>query len=113
MSAEPNLFDGWAIVELMGHTRMAGKVTEEEHFGAKLGRIDIPKPDGGCFTQFFSGSSLFRLTPTTEEIARRAAAGGNPEPVSAWELRLPAPKQEAEPDELYAPEDEPINDDDD
>lgn len=31
----------WAIVELMGHVRLAGYVTEEERFGAKLGRIDI------------------------------------------------------------------------
>ena len=31
----------WAIVELMGHVRVAGFVTEEERFGVKLGRIDI------------------------------------------------------------------------
>jgi hypothetical protein len=35
-------FDSWAILELMGHVRMAGRVTEEERFGAKMGRIDVP-----------------------------------------------------------------------
>ena len=34
----------WAIVELMGHLRLAGLLSEEEHFGAKMGRIDIPRP---------------------------------------------------------------------
>ena len=32
----------WAIVELMGHVRLAGRLSEEEKFGAKMGRLDIP-----------------------------------------------------------------------
>lgn len=32
----------WAVVELMGHVKLAGRLTEEEKFGAKLGRPDIP-----------------------------------------------------------------------
>lgn len=32
----------WAIVELMGHVRLAGRLTEEEKFGTKMGRLDIP-----------------------------------------------------------------------
>lgn len=91
------LFSGWAIVELMGHVRIAGRVSEEEHFGAKLGRIDIPDPQGDGFTtQFFGGGSVYRLTPATEEIARKVAQSSQPEPVYAWDLRrqmglLPAP----------------------
>lgn len=43
----------WAIVELPSdqgsHVRMAGYLTEEERFGSKLGRLDIPrKPDPAC-----------------------------------------------------------------
>ena len=110
----------WAIVELMGHVRMAGRLTEEEHFGAKLGRLDIPQqPDPGCpqclgkgltgepgallactspscsgvRTQFFGGSSVYRVTPCTEEVARLIASKSNVEPVRVWELpRLPAPR---------------------
>lgn len=80
-------FEQWAILELMGHVRLAGKVTEEEHFGAKLGRIDIPNGDGFT-TQWFSGGSIYRLTPTTEEIARGVALRNQPEPVHRWELPL-------------------------
>ncbi len=79
-------FQEWAIVELMGHVRMAGRVTEVEMFGAKLGRVDIPNSEGFS-TQIFNGSSLYRLTPTTEEIARAVAKSNQPEPVYRWELR--------------------------
>jgi hypothetical protein len=82
-------FEQWAILELMGHVRLAGKVTEEEHFGAKLGRIDIPNSDGFT-TQWFSGGSIYRLTPTTEDIARGVALRNQPEPVHRWELPAPA-----------------------
>lgn len=38
-------FGTWAILELMGHVKLAGFVTEEELFGGKIGRIDIPGAD--------------------------------------------------------------------
>lgn len=95
-------FKQWCIVELMGHVRIAGLVTEEERFGAKLGRIDIPNGDGFT-TQFFNGSSLYRMTPTTEEIARAVATSSQPEPIHRWELpRLNA----GNPDTVDADEDE-------
>lgn len=90
MTTETLTFEQWAILELMGHVKLAGRVTEEEHFGAKLGRIDIPNADGGFTTQYFSGGSIYRLTPTTEEIARSVAQRNQPHPVQLWEL--PAPK---------------------
>jgi len=96
----------WAIVELMGHVRVAGKLTEEEHFGAKLGRIDVPKlPDkncvnckgldvapcptcggGGFVTQFFGGSSVYRITAVSEDVARAAAKSTQIQPVHSWEM---------------------------
>lgn len=92
-------FNQWAIIELMGHVKIAGHVTEVEMFGSKLGRVDIPNGDGFT-TQYFNGSSLYRLTPTTEEIARGVAKSNQPAPVYRWELpevkQLPA----GEPDHL-------------
>lgn len=32
----------WGIVSLMGHKTYAGKISEEEKFGAKMGRVDVP-----------------------------------------------------------------------
>ena len=36
-------FEGWAIVELMGHRRLAGYVTETELAGAPMLRLDVPE----------------------------------------------------------------------
>lgn len=82
-------FESWAIVELMGHVKVAGKLTEEERFGVKMGRIDIPKGKG-FVTQYFGGSSVYRITPCTEATARAAARLGVPAPVHQWELPAPA-----------------------
>lgn len=37
-----NGFEGWAIVELMGHRRLGAWVSEEELAGAAMLRLDIP-----------------------------------------------------------------------
>jgi transcriptional regulator with XRE-family HTH domain len=79
-------FNGWAILEQMGHRRTAGYVTSETLFGVAMGRIDIPRGDGTATTCYFSGGSVFALTPCTEEIARGVAARNQPEPVSPYEL---------------------------
>ena len=34
----------WAIVEIMGHRKHAGRIREEERFGAKMLRVDVPTP---------------------------------------------------------------------
>lgn len=75
----------WLIVELLGHTRLAGYVTEEEKFGGMLGRIDIPNGDG-FITQYFGHGAIFRLTPTTEEVTRSVARMNQPRPVHQFEL---------------------------
>jgi hypothetical protein len=37
-------------------------------------------------TQFFGGGAVYRMTPTTEVIARSVAKANQPEPVHRWEL---------------------------
>lgn len=78
----------WAIVELMGHVKLAGKLTEEEKFGSKMGRLDIPK-DEGFVTQLFGGGSVYRITIVTEEVARQVNKMTTSAPVSPWDF----PKQ--------------------
>lgn len=80
-------FGMWAILELMGHRRLTGYVTEETHFGVGMIRIDIYDDDlvaPAIATQWYSPSALYCLTPTTEEIAR--AASNRPAPIQRWEL---------------------------
>ena len=42
MTEERKAFEGWAILELMGHRRLGGLVTEQEIAGAAFLRIDVP-----------------------------------------------------------------------
>lgn len=104
--SEPKQPETWAIVELMGHVRLGGRLTEEERFGAKMGRLDVPHGDG-FVTQFFGGGSVYRIT-IVDEAAARAVAVRTPEPVSPWEM----PKQIAAPEPQLVVRDEEIDEDD-
>jgi hypothetical protein len=84
---ETNAFEEWAILELMGHRRLAGKVTDAVIGGGAFIRIDIPTKDGRKITQFYSPGSVYCISPTTQEIATQVAINSQPEPVSRWELR--------------------------
>lgn len=67
----------WAIVEIFGHRRHVGRAREEERFGSKLLRIDVPEiqPDGSKVwaSHFYGGSSIFSFTPTDEATVMRFA----------------------------------------
>ena len=65
----------WAVVEIMGHRRHAGRTREVERFGAKMVRVDVPtKGDPtvhGWTTHFYPGSALFSFTPSDEATCLR------------------------------------------
>ena len=83
----PDADDGWEymIVEVFGHRRHAGRVREEERFGAKMLRVDVPtlqvptsEAPGyvapiitGWVTHYYGGSALFSVTPTDEAAVLR------------------------------------------
>jgi hypothetical protein len=104
----PDPFEGWAIVELMGHRRLAGHVTEQEIAGHGFLRLDVHDGNGPVTTQFYSPSSVYCLTPSTEEIARALGARLRPAPVSRYELeppKLAAVRDQDDDDDPY-PEDD-------
>lgn len=72
--AETAAFEGWAVLELMGHRRLGGKVSEAQIAGVSFLRIDMPADEAGRpdLTQYYSPQSVYCLTPATEEIARAA-----------------------------------------
>ena len=80
-------FEGWAILELMGHRKLAGYVRPATIAGSGVIRIDVPARLGGVTaTQYYSPAALYALTPVAEELARRLAALYQPEPITRWEL---------------------------
>lgn len=93
----------WAIVEIMGHHRTAGRIEEVQRFGATMLRVDRPHADGTFTTEFYGGSAIYALRPCLEEIAKRAAAQMYEErPTAPLNYRLPAPAQEDEIEEAPA-----------
>lgn len=61
----------WAVVALMGHIELAGRVTKPGEYGG-LWQIDIP--DGETYrTEFFGSQSVYRIRIVSEEIARAYA----------------------------------------
>lgn len=65
----------WAIVEIFGHRKHAGRTREEERFGAKMLRIDVPvdgDPLKGWTTIYYGGASIFSFGLTDEASVMRA-----------------------------------------
>jgi hypothetical protein len=60
--------DSWAIVELMGHVALAGRVTKPGEYGG-LWQIDVPEGDT-FHTEFFGSQSVYRIRMVSEAIAR-------------------------------------------
>lgn len=104
-------FEGWAVVELLGHRRLGGYVRDVEMFGGRMLRLDIPGPkaESGkedapvlmvsdvpnrviedseywAATQFYGVGSIYCLTPTTADVAIAAAKANQPSPVQRWEM---------------------------
>lgn len=102
-------FESWAVLELMGHRRLGGFVSEATLAGGAFLRIDVPGAEPGKFvaTQYYSPGSVYALTPTTEEAARAVAKRNRPEPMHRWEL-----PERSEPRPAVEPDDAEFDDDD-
>jgi hypothetical protein len=86
----------WAVVELFGHDRIAGFMTEEEIAGAAFVRVDVPEVDGEqAYSKLFGPSAIYAITPVSEDVARAACQRFAVRPLGTWTpsvLRaLPAP----------------------
>lgn len=67
-------FDAWAIIEVFGHKKFAGRVSDQAIGGASFIRVDVPATtDKKPYTKFFGGAAIYAITPCTEEVARIAA----------------------------------------
>lgn len=79
-------FEGWCVVELMGHVTLAGFVSEQEIGGSKLLRIDIPETDANPgFSKLVGTSSIYGITPADEETVRTICSSPQ-RPFNSYEL---------------------------
>ena len=124
MEQEQAKFEGWAIIEMMGHQRESGFVTTEAYGQAVLFRVDVPEipekeevlkreewSDAGAGDYLRAGSKVLRakiparsrlispaavyaLNPCTEEAAKKAVETGIRRPL----ILLEPPKDRALPE---------------
>ena len=83
--SEQQTFDSHCIVELFGHQKIAGKVTEQVIAGQGFIRVDVPPTKRHpAFTRLFGSGAIYSITPVTEEIANSAAESIWIEPVTVY-----------------------------
>jgi len=78
-------FEAWGICELMGHQRIAGRISERAIGGGNLLQVDVPDGDG-FRTVFYGNSAIYALHVTDEAAARACAKVSGTRPTFAWEL---------------------------
>ncbi len=78
--------DSWAVLELFGHTKVAGKVSEATLAGAGFIRVDVPEIDDDrpAFTRFYGPSAVYAMTPCDERVAHAAAGQLRTNPVTGY-----------------------------
>jgi hypothetical protein len=81
-------FKTWAMVELFGHTRIAGEVSEQTIAGGAMVRIDVPETEKSpAFTRIVNVNAIYAINPMTEEMVKSIAGQVNVKPIQAWDIR--------------------------
>lgn len=81
-------FDIYAIVELFGHNRMAGKVSEQTIGSASFIRIDVPETtQQPKFTRLVNPSAIYAINPVTEEVMLVMSESISSRPIESWDIR--------------------------
>jgi len=113
MDPQQAKFDGWAIVDVLGHQRYVGYVTTEAYGQAVLFRIDVPElaerervtkqpgyvdsryvPAGTTvkegavagYTKLIGAGSIYAITPCTKAAALEAVEQSQPRPLMSVQL---------------------------
>ena len=87
-------FEGWVIIQQMGHVSLAGFAREELVAGQMLLRVDVPNVqiEGAetpipSFTKYIHPNSLYDMTVVNEDYAREYAQSIKAQPVQGYEHR--------------------------
>lgn len=101
---EEKTFESWAIVELMGHSKIAGMASQYALGGKTMLRVDVPATSLiEPFTRFINPDAIYAINPCTEETAKKAAESFRVRPIELYDvertvekalrLKLEAPKE--------------------
>ena len=85
---EQEKFDLWCVVELFGHSRIAGRCTEQNVAGTNMLRVDVPDTSNQPgFTRFLSSGAIYAINPVSEGVTRQIAENLQIQPVNIWDVR--------------------------
>ncbi|MFB2970395.1 hypothetical protein ACE1CD_15585 [Aerosakkonema sp. BLCC-F183] len=80
-------FEGFVIIEIMGHRKLGGYIKEQTIASMAYIRLDTFNKAGEvAATQFYNPSSVYCITPTTKEVAIAFGLNNQPAPEKSWEL---------------------------
>jgi hypothetical protein len=87
MNNQPT-FECWAVIELFGHTRIAGLCTEQNVAGSNFLRVDVPQTDNNPpFTRFLNHSAIYAINPCIEDIVRHVAHQIEAKPIEYYDIQ--------------------------
>jgi hypothetical protein len=90
MSDPTDNFSEWAIVDLFGHQRIAGQVSNQNIGSATFVRVDVYEDSNKvAFTRFFNPSAIYGISPVSKKVALAAAKAIDAKPVQAWDMPAP------------------------
>ena len=88
-----NTFKEWCVIELFGHQRMAGWVTEATIGGCQFLRVDVPQVgERPAFTKLLGQGAIYAVTIVSEAVARGLIEGFRIDPVNIYDI--PALRQQ-------------------
>lgn len=93
--SNPQPWQGWAVVELIGRSLVAGYVSTQDIAGTAFVRVSVPPItydpasavsswESTGFDKFYNPAAIFAIVPTTEAVAREAAERIAARPVKPW-----------------------------
>lgn len=77
----------WAIVEIFGHARIAGRLSEQTIGGCSFVRVDVPDlPGEKGYTKLYGNGAIYAITFVDQAIATAAAEHIHARPVTPYDL---------------------------
>jgi hypothetical protein len=119
---QKSTFKHWCIVELFGHSKIAGFCTEENIAGTNMLRVDVPETNSQpAFTKYYGSSAIYAINPVDEKTAIICAESLQIGQVTEWnaetfveklnakKVALPAPQKAVEKELEDNDDDDPLD----
>lgn len=114
MSQPSSKFEHWCIVELFGHSKIAGKCTEENIAGSNMLRVDVPETTSQpAYTKYYGSAAIYAINPVDMDTAKICAESLNIGPVAAWQAKDFSEKYQEKVKALPPVDNDEDNEDDD